>query len=97
MKNNWFYLGMVCEKLPSPLNMEDARAEKLMTSIAKTFDSLPSVTQALKKYFIACSSSDDGPIIAFVSKMTPVMQSIKKILLVLYLKQLLIPVVNIYH
>lgn len=63
---------MVCEKLPSPLNMTDARAEKLMTSIAKTFDSLPSVTQDMKKYFIACSSSDDDPVIAFVSKMTPV-------------------------
>jgi len=52
--------------------MTDARAEKLMTSIAKTFDSLPSVTQDMKKYFIACSSSDDDPVIAFVSKMTPV-------------------------
>lgn len=62
-------LGMVCSKLPSPAEMSDAKAEKLMSSISKPFGLLPKTTQELKTAFIACSSSADAPVIAFVSKM----------------------------
>ena len=68
---------MVCEKLPGPLHMTSARAEKLMSSRTKTFDSLPPATQKLKDDFIACSPAEDAPVIVFVSKMIPV--SFKKI------------------
>lgn len=63
---------MVCDKLPGPAEMTEARATKLMSSLIKPFDSLPEATQELKKAFVACSSSDDAPVIAFVSKMFPV-------------------------
>lgn len=66
---------MVCDKLPSPVKMADARAEKLMSSLSKTFDSLPEATQQLKKHFVACSSAEEATVIAFVSKMTPVRTS----------------------
>lgn len=39
---------MVCQKLPSPLDMSSERVEKLMCSGSHTFDSLPPETQALK-------------------------------------------------
>ena len=42
-------LDMVISKLPSPLEMEDERAEKLMCESTKTFDSLPAETKLLKK------------------------------------------------
>jgi hypothetical protein len=60
---------MVCEKLPSPSEITETRAEKLMSSLSKPFDFLPETTQQLKKAFVACSSSFDAPSIAFVSKM----------------------------
>jgi translation elongation factor EF-G len=60
---------MVCEKLPSPSDITDAKAEKLMSSLSKPFCLLPEATQQLKKAFVACSSSSDAPSIAFVSKM----------------------------
>lgn len=60
---------MVCEKLPCPSYMSEARAEKLMSSLSKPFELLPEATQQLKTAFVACSSSDDAPTIAFVSKM----------------------------
>lgn len=62
-------LRMVCEKLPCPSYMSEARAEKLMSSLSKPFELLPEATQQLKTAFVACSSSDDAPTIAFVSKM----------------------------
>lgn len=40
---------MVCEKLPSPLDMAAERVEKLMSVGARQFDSLPEQTQELKK------------------------------------------------
>lgn len=61
---------MVCDKLPSPTEMTEAKAEKLMSSLSKPFDLLPVETQQLKSAFVACSSSDDAPVIVFVSKMT---------------------------
>lgn len=40
---------MVCEKLPSPLDMTAERVEKLISVGARRFDSLPEETQQLKK------------------------------------------------
>ncbi|XP_019935718.1 elongation factor-like GTPase 1 [Paralichthys olivaceus] len=62
-------LSMVCEKLPSPLDMAAERVEKLMTVGARRFDSLPKQTQELKKAFLQCSSGENSPVIVFVSKM----------------------------
>lgn len=49
---------MVCQKLPSPLDITAERVEKLMCTGSHTFDSLPPETQALKagevKMSIAC-------------------------------------------
>ena len=70
---------MICKKLPSPLRMNEARAEKLMSSISKTFDSLPEKTKSLKSAFMDCSSSDDSPVIAFISKMTLVTSASKNV------------------
>uniref|UniRef100_A0AAY4BDA4 Elongation factor-like 1 n=1 Tax=Denticeps clupeoides TaxID=299321 RepID=A0AAY4BDA4_9TELE len=42
-------LTMVCEKLPSPLDVASERVEKLMSVGARRFDSLPERTQELKK------------------------------------------------
>uniref|UniRef100_A0A673T251 Elongation factor-like GTPase 1 n=1 Tax=Suricata suricatta TaxID=37032 RepID=A0A673T251_SURSU len=41
-------LGMVCRKLPSPLDITAERVEKLMCTGSQTFDALPPETQALK-------------------------------------------------
>uniref|UniRef100_A0A5G2QUA0 Elongation factor-like 1 n=1 Tax=Sus scrofa TaxID=9823 RepID=A0A5G2QUA0_PIG len=41
-------LAMVCQKLPSPLDITAERVEKLMCAGSQTFDSLPPETQALK-------------------------------------------------
>ncbi|CAN9506850.1 unnamed protein product [Ophioblennius macclurei] len=62
-------LAMVCEKLPSPLDMTAERVEKLMSVGARRFDSLPEQTQQLKTAFLQCSSEEDAPVIIFVSKM----------------------------
>ena len=40
---------MVCEKLPSPLDIAAERVEKLMSVGARRFDSLPKQTQELKR------------------------------------------------
>lgn len=107
-------LTMVIDKLPSPVDVDSERVEKLMCSGLRTFDSLPEKTQTLKdgaflsgiggvttrfskdffRYavvpifqcaffflflffsdFLACSSSDDAPVIVFVSKMFAVEDS----------------------
>uniref|UniRef100_A0A669EK95 Elongation factor-like 1 n=1 Tax=Oreochromis niloticus TaxID=8128 RepID=A0A669EK95_ORENI len=62
-------LAMVCEKLPSPLEMAAERVEKLMSVGARRFDSLPEQTQHLKTAFLQCSSEEKAPVIVFVSKM----------------------------
>ncbi|XP_039990398.1 elongation factor-like GTPase 1 isoform X2 [Xiphias gladius] len=62
-------LWMVCEKLPSPLDMAAERVEKLMSVGAQRFDSLPQHTQELKRAFLQCSSGENAPVIVFVSKM----------------------------
>ncbi|XP_058012282.1 elongation factor-like GTPase 1 isoform X2 [Ahaetulla prasina] len=62
-------LSMVCDKLPSPLDITAERVEKLLCTGAKTFDSLPQETQDLKEAFMKCSSEETAPVIVFVSKM----------------------------
>ncbi|KAM4744992.1 elongation factor-like GTPase 1 isoform 2-T3 [Anableps anableps] len=62
-------LSMVCEKLPSPLEMTAERVEKLMSVGTRRFDSLPERTQELKTAFLQCSSGTNAPVIIFVSKM----------------------------
>ncbi|KAK2853376.1 hypothetical protein Q5P01_006037 [Channa striata] len=62
-------LSMVCEKLPSPLDITAERVEKLMSVGTQRFDSLPEKTQELKKAFLQCSSGENAPVIVFVSKM----------------------------
>ncbi|XP_034433565.1 elongation factor-like GTPase 1 isoform X1 [Hippoglossus hippoglossus] len=62
-------LSMVCEKLPSPLDIAAERVEKLMSVGARRFDSLPKQTQELKRAFLQCSSGENSPVIVFVSKM----------------------------
>uniref|UniRef100_A0A4W3GUI6 Elongation factor-like 1 n=1 Tax=Callorhinchus milii TaxID=7868 RepID=A0A4W3GUI6_CALMI len=62
-------LSMVCDKLPSPLDIAAERIEKLMCVRAQKFDSLPAQTQALKQAFIECKSDETAPVIVFVCKM----------------------------
>uniref|UniRef100_A0AAZ3STQ3 Elongation factor-like 1 n=1 Tax=Oncorhynchus tshawytscha TaxID=74940 RepID=A0AAZ3STQ3_ONCTS len=62
-------LFMVCDKLPSPLDMTSERIERLMSVGARRFHSLPLQTQELKTAFMQCSSDDTAPVIVFVSKM----------------------------
>uniref|UniRef100_A0A8D0A224 Elongation factor-like 1 n=1 Tax=Sander lucioperca TaxID=283035 RepID=A0A8D0A224_SANLU len=62
-------LSMVCEKLPSPIDMTAERVEKLMSVGPRRFDSLPEQTQELKRAFLQCSSGENDPLIIFVSKM----------------------------
>ncbi|XP_054569321.1 elongation factor-like GTPase 1 [Eptesicus fuscus] len=62
-------LAMVCQKLPSPLDITSERVEKLMCSGSQTFDSLPPETQALKAAFMKCGREETDPVIIFVSKM----------------------------
>ncbi|GLH14987.1 LOW QUALITY PROTEIN: Elongation factor G, mitochondrial [Gryllus bimaculatus] len=65
-------LSMVCEKLPSPLEISEEKVEKLMCSQTERFDALPADTQALKSSFLRCSPLNDSPVIIFISKMFPV-------------------------
>uniref|UniRef100_A0A452S8T0 Elongation factor-like GTPase 1 n=1 Tax=Ursus americanus TaxID=9643 RepID=A0A452S8T0_URSAM len=62
-------LAMVCQKLPSPLDMTAERVERLMCAGSQAFDSLPPETQALKAAFMKCGREDTAPVIIFVSKM----------------------------
>lgn len=62
-------LNMVCRKLPSPKEILPEKVEKLMCSRIRDFDSLGPETQKLKEDFLACDSSNDKPIIVFISKM----------------------------
>ena len=66
-------LNMVATKLPSPAQLGQERAEKLLCSKTKRFSSLSPATQELKQHFVSCSPS--GPTIIFISKMFPVARS----------------------
>lgn len=68
-------LNMVCRKLPSPKEILPAKVEKLMCSKIKDFNSYNLETQKLKEDFLACDSSNDKPVIVFVSKMFSVDKS----------------------
>lgn len=65
-------LSVVTEQLPSPLQISEERAEKLMCSQNRQFDSFPSQTQELKRDFLSCSASEEAPVIIYISKMFPV-------------------------
>ncbi|XP_014251313.1 elongation factor-like GTPase 1 [Cimex lectularius] len=65
-------LDMVYNVLPPANKLSEEKVEKLMCSSGQSIDLYPPETQALKKAFINCSSSEDEPVIVFVSKMFPV-------------------------
>ncbi|XP_074593171.1 elongation factor-like GTPase 1 isoform X2 [Brevipalpus obovatus] len=60
-------LEVVCNLVPSPLGLDEARAEMLMCSNTTRFDLFPPETKKVKEAFVKCSP--DGPIIVCVSKM----------------------------
>jgi len=62
-------LEMVCNKLPSPLEITEERVKNLICGGFRNFASLPCETQQLMEDFLKCSSSEDAPVIVFVSKM----------------------------
>jgi len=66
------FSDMIWSKIPSPAELSDERAVRLMSSQHYTFDSLPPESQALKKFFLACDSSVEAPVIVYISKMIPV-------------------------
>jgi len=66
-------LRVVAHSLPSPAALSEERAERLICSQTRDFNTLPTETQALKENFTACSPT--GPTIVFVSKMFPVPRS----------------------
>ncbi|GAB6018975.1 Elongation factor-like GTPase 1 [Chamberlinius hualienensis] len=68
-------LEAVCEILPSPLEICEDRAQKLICCKGQRFDALPEETQRLKQALITCGSSRDDPVIVFVSKMFAVEKS----------------------
>ncbi|XP_077865805.1 uncharacterized protein LOC102803854 [Saccoglossus kowalevskii] len=63
---------MVVDKLPSPLEISEARVEKLMCSDGRRFETLPEQTKSLKSDFQACNSSSTAPVIIYISKMVMV-------------------------
>ncbi|XP_022125841.2 elongation factor-like GTPase 1 [Pieris rapae] len=68
-------LNMVCSKLPSPKEIIPEKVEKLMCSRIRDFDSYLDETKKLKEDFLACDSSNNRPLIIFVSKMFSVERS----------------------
>ncbi|CAG4943869.1 unnamed protein product [Parnassius apollo] len=62
-------LNMVCKELPSPKEILPEKVEKLMCSQIRDFESYHTETKKLKSDFLACDSSEDRPLIIFVSKM----------------------------
>ncbi|XP_076444086.1 elongation factor-like GTPase 1 isoform X2 [Babylonia areolata] len=65
-------LSVVVSQLPSPLQMTEERVEKLLCSHNQHFRALPPTSQALKTDFVACSSSEEAPVVVYISKMFPV-------------------------
>ena len=61
-------LKTVIQKLPSPKDIKEERAEQLMCSKAARFDTLPTETQALKNDFLNCDPDSDD-LIVYISKM----------------------------
>ncbi|XP_046400557.1 elongation factor-like GTPase 1 isoform X2 [Ischnura elegans] len=65
-------LDMVCEKLPSPLDLSDEKVDKLFCVPSTSLDNLPDEIKRLKSAFKECSISDEAPVTVFISKMFPV-------------------------
>ncbi|XP_015125815.1 elongation factor-like GTPase 1 isoform X2 [Diachasma alloeum] len=61
-------LDVVCNKVPSPLDLSPEKIERLMSGNSE-FSSLHVESQKLKAAFLNCGSSPEAPIIAFISKM----------------------------
>ncbi|XP_038222104.1 elongation factor-like GTPase 1 [Zerene cesonia] len=68
-------LDMVCEKLPSPKDILPEKVEKLMCSRIRDFESYLDETKKLKDDFLACDSSNNRPLIIFISKMFSIERS----------------------
>ncbi|XP_059490182.1 elongation factor-like GTPase 1 isoform X3 [Neocloeon triangulifer] len=68
-------LEMICKQVPSPAELSDARAVGLMSSQHHTFECLPEESKSLKKDFLDCKSTDEAPVILYISKMIPVDKS----------------------
>ncbi|KAG8185648.1 hypothetical protein JTE90_018525 [Oedothorax gibbosus] len=64
-------LEMVCNFVPSPLELSNEKVEGLMCSSALKFDILAEESRNLKQDFLKCSPSDDAPVIVCISKMFP--------------------------
>ncbi|GIY80668.1 elongation factor-like GTPase 1 [Caerostris darwini] len=64
-------LEMVCNFVPSPLELSEEKVESLMCSSSLKFDILPEETRKLKSDFLKCSPSKDAPVIVCISKMFP--------------------------
>lgn len=69
-------LNMVCRKLPSPKELLPDKVETLMCSRIRDFNAYHPDTQKLKEDFLACDSSENRPLIIFVSKMFTVDKSV---------------------
>ncbi|XP_043277301.1 elongation factor-like GTPase 1 isoform X2 [Venturia canescens] len=61
-------LNVVCEKIPSPMALNEEKIERLMSGNTD-FSSFPPETKELKAAFLACDPSEEVPTIAFVSKL----------------------------
>uniref|UniRef100_A0A0C9R9I6 EFTUD1_0 protein n=1 Tax=Fopius arisanus TaxID=64838 RepID=A0A0C9R9I6_9HYME len=64
-------LDIICDRVPAPLELSPEKIERLMSGNSE-FSALPLQTQNLKEAFLKSDSSQQAPIIAFVSKMFPV-------------------------
>ncbi|XP_055954074.1 elongation factor-like GTPase 1 isoform X2 [Argiope bruennichi] len=64
-------LEMVCNFVPSPLELSEEKVESLMCSSSLKFDALPQETRKLKSDFLKCTPDKDAPVIVCISKMFP--------------------------
>ena len=64
-------LSSICQIVPPPTNLPDERVLSLFTTDNKTYESWPEATRQLKQSFSKCSSSENEPVIVYVSKMVP--------------------------
>ncbi|GBM48499.1 Elongation factor-like GTPase 1 [Araneus ventricosus] len=64
-------LEMVCNFVPSALQLSEEKVESLMCSSSIKFDALPQETRKLKSDFLKCSPDKDAPVIVCISKMFP--------------------------
>ncbi|CAH1407872.1 unnamed protein product [Nezara viridula] len=64
-------LEMVCQILPPSNQLPEEKVEKLMCSTKESLQHYPLETQSLKKAFLNCSSTENDPLIVYISKMFP--------------------------